>query len=155
MLGKIKKALGIEGVKLELITANSEFDRESLAVEGILKFTTKSDSKVKSFRIKLLEIYSRGRGKKKLTDEYVMGSFEYTTSFPIKKDEIVEIPFTLDYIRALSEMDKMQESNFLTGSIIKFAKKLKGVKSSFKLIAEADVVGTKLDPFDDQEVFFV
>jgi len=150
MLGKIKKALGIEGVKVQLTVES--VDKKQQLITGMVKFTTKTDSKVRSFNLSLTETYSRGRGKSKLTDEYILGEHRHSTSFSIAQDEIVEVPFSLDYGRMQSEMDKLQKGNFLTGVIIGFAKKLKGVSSTFKCKVEADIVGTKLDPFDTVEV---
>lgn len=151
MLGKIKKVLGIEGVRVELI-CEATFEQKTAMVDGLLKFTTKSDGKVKSFKIKLVELYSRGRKKNKLTDEYVLGIYESQKGFNIAREEIVEIPFTLKYQRMLSEMDRLQKGNFFTAGIIGLAKRIKGVKSTFKLIVEAEVAGTKLNPFDQREI---
>lgn len=153
MLGKIKRVLGIEGVRVDLL-CEEKFDSQSPQVEGVLKFTTKSDGKVKSYQIMLVEQYSRGRKRNKLTDEYILGQYHNTESFEIKKEEIIEIPFLLKYEKLLSEMDKIQEGNFLTAIIIGMAKKLKGVKSTYKIRVTADVSGTKLDPFIEKEILF-
>ena len=151
MLGKIKKVLGIEGVRVQLICDDS-FEEDKHVVDGLLRFTTKSDGKVKSFTIKLVEQYTRGRKKSKLTDEYTLGVYHSDEGFAIKKEEIIEVPFTLEYQRLLSEMDKLQKGSFFTAGIISLAKKIKGVKSTFKLIVEADVSGTKLNPFDSVSI---
>ena len=117
-----------------------------------VKFSTQSESKIKSFTLKITERYTRGRGKRKLTDEYDMGTYKHEKTFTISKEEVIEIPFDLKYDRMQSEMDRLEKSNFLTASIIGLAKKLKGVKSVFILTVEADVQGTKLDPFDKIEL---
>ena len=149
MLGKIKKALGIEGVKVTLVLDEKDSVQEH-SVSGMARFTTKSDSKVRSFKLSLTERFSRGRGDKRLTDEYVLGSYEHTTSFTIKKEEIIEIPFVLQYGRMQSEMDRLENRNFVFRGIVSLAKKLKRVRSTFELVIEANVVGTKLDPYDKQ-----
>ncbi len=153
MIGKIKRALGIEGVKVNLDVAEKQ-NRSNPTIEGSVKFTTQSDNKVRSFTIKFTEKYSRGRGKHKLIDEYVLGKYESTEGFTIKKEEIIEIPFTLKYKWLDSEMDRIQNGNFFTSGIIMLAKRLKGVKSTYTVTIEADVVGTKLDPFDKVDILF-
>lgn len=147
MLGKIKKVLGIEGVKVQLLLDEKDAI-QSHSVTGIAKFTTQSESKVRGFKLTLVERFSRGRGKKQITDDYILGRYEHTSSFTIARDEIIEIPFVLKYGRLHSEMDQLESKNFLIGGIVKLAKKLKGVSSNFELRIEADIVGTKLDPFD-------
>jgi len=153
MLGKIKRALGIEGVRVDLI-CDDHFHPELAMVDGVLKFTTKSDGKVRSFRINLIESYTRGRKGNKLTDEYILGEYSHNKSFEIKKEEIIEIPFSMKYDRMLSEMDRLQKGNIFTGMIIGLAKKIKGVKSSFKITVTADIVGTKLDPYTEKVISF-
>lgn len=147
MLGKLKKVLGIEGVKLELVL-DTPVDKKNQKISGELKFTTKTKGKVNSINIKLVEKYSRGRGKSKLVDEYTVAVLEMNDSFEITPEEIIEIPFSMDYEIALSEMDRIQKGSLLGRPIISLAKFIKRVKSEFSVIAEANVQGTTLNPFD-------
>ena len=147
MLGKIKKVLGIEGVKVELIL-DIPVDKKNQKISGELKFTTKTKGKVNGITIKLIEKYSRGRGKSKLVDEYTVAMLEMNDSFEITPEEIIEIPFSMDYEIALSEMDKMQKESFMRRPVIFIAKFIKQVKSEYSVVAEADVQGTTLNPFD-------
>lgn len=147
MLGKLKKVLGIEGVKVELII-DTPVDKKNRKISGELKFTTKTKGKVNGITIKLIEKYSRGRGKSKLVDEYTVAILEMNDSFEITPEEIIEIPFAMDYQIALSEMDKMQRESILRRPIISLAKFIKQVKSDYSVVAEADVQGTTLNPFD-------
>ncbi len=151
MLGKLKKVLGIEGVKVELII-NKPVDKKSQKIVGELKFTTKTTGKINKINIKLIEKYSRGRGKTKLIDEYTVAMLEMNDSFEITSEEIIEIPFSLDYEIALSEMDKMQKDNIFSRPFISLAKLVKSVKSEYTVIVEADVQGTTLNPFDKATV---
>ena len=69
MFGKVKKILGIEGVKLELIIPE-KVNKESGIVTGVMKFTSLSDNnKIESIHIKMVEKYTRGRGNSKLINE--------------------------------------------------------------------------------------
>jgi len=151
MLGKLKRVLGIEGVKVQM-DIKIPIDKKEQIISGNLKFTTKSESVVKSITVKLVEKYSRGRGKNKLVDEYTIAQLVIDDSFVISPEEIVEVPFAIKYEIALSEMDKMQRDNIVSRPIIALAKFIKKVKSTYTLIAEADVDGTTLNPFDKDVV---
>lgn len=151
MLGKLKRVLGIEGVKVEMYI-KLPIDQESKVVNGNLKFTTKSESVVKGITVKIIEKYSRGRGKEKLVDEYTIAQLEIEDSFVISPEEIVEVPFTIEYEKALSEIDKIARDNTLSRPFIGLAKWIRKVKSSYTILAEADVDGTTLDPFAKQDV---
>lgn len=147
MLGKLKKVLGIEGVKVELIL-ETPVDTKNQKISGELKFTTKTKGKINKITIKLIEKYSRGRGKSKLVDEYTVAQLEMDDSFEITPEEIIEVPFSMEYQIALSEMDKMQKESILRRPIISLAKFIKQVKSEYSVVVEADVQGTTLNPFD-------
>jgi hypothetical protein len=155
MFGKVKKILGIEGVKLELIIPE-KVNKETGIVTGIMKFTSLSDdNKIESIHLKMVEKYTRGRGNSKLINEYVMGELVMRENIGISKNDIVEIPFQLDFTYAKSEMDKLQDNNFITSGLVKLAKKLRGVHSEFSLRAEASIKGTTLNPFDIKPVQLV
>ena len=146
MLGKLKRVLGIEGVKVAMYI-KLPIDKKEKVITGNLKFTTKSESVVKGITIKIVEKYSRGRGKDRLVDEYTIAQLELTDSFVISPEEIVEVPFSIMYEIALSEMDKMAHDSIIKRPFISFAKFIRKVKSEFSLVAEADVDGTTLNPF--------
>jgi len=151
MLGKLKRALGIEGVKVEAVLDEVKF-KESSQLSGVLKFTTKTENTVESITISIVEKYSRGRGKAKLVDEYTIAKDYLTDEFTITPEEIVEIPFTIDYEIIQSEMDKLQSSNVFARPLVSLAKTIKKVKSEFYFLAEADVKGTTLNPFVKVEI---
>ena len=151
MLGKLKRVLGIEGVKLEMYV-KLPIDKKEKEITGNLKFTTKTESVVKGITVRIIEKYSRGRGKDRLVDEYTIAQLELSDSFVISPEEIVEVPFSIMYEIALSEMDKMAQDNIVKRPFISFAKFLRKVKSEFSLIAEAQVDGTTLHPFAKEVV---
>lgn len=88
MIGKLKRVLGIEGVKVEMYV-KLPIDKEAKEITGNLKFTTKSESVVKGISVKIIEKYSRGRGTDKLVDEYTIAHLELSDSFVISPEEIV------------------------------------------------------------------
>ena len=49
-------------------------------------------------------------------------------------------------------MDKMQRDSFFSKPFVGLAKFVKGVKSDYTVVAEADVEGTTLNPFDKAPV---
>jgi len=151
MFGKVKKILGIEGVKIELL-APSEVSASQKSIKGKIILQSLSDQTVKSIELKLIEKYSRGRKDAKLIDEYVIGNSIIKERIEIKKDQKIEIEFDVPFVRGLSEMDRIERSNFFAKGLVKLAKLAKKVKSEFRIEAEATVVGTKLQPVAKQEV---
>ncbi len=151
MLDKVKKWLGIEGVKLELILP--EVVQESNGViRGQIRLFSMTQQKVSGIRVKMIERYSRGRKQDKLTDEYVLGTIEFRQELTIPKEEYLDIEFTLPFEVKKSEMDAIGDSNPIIGGLVKLAKSFEGVQSTYFVQAEANVVGTGLNPFDKQVI---
>ena len=151
MFGKVKKILGIEGVKMEL-HVDTPFKLDKEKITGVIKLTTKTKSDISSISLRLIEKYSRGRNKSKLIDEYVLGELVMSEPIMITPDEIIEIPFELDFINLRSEIDKIADGNILMRGPLKIAKLIKNVKSLFRLEAQASVQGTRLQPFAEVEL---
>ena len=150
MIGRVKRWLGIEGVKLEL-DVPEEIVSDHM-VTGKLIFFSMHAQTVQSIRVRLVEKYKRGRGKNKLIDEYELGSIELDKDISVPADELVEVDFTLPFALAKSDMDTFGEKNVLFRGIAGVAKFAKGVHSTFRLVAEAKVKGTALNPFDSKEI---
>lgn len=147
MIGRVKKWLGIEGVKLEIVIA-PEQRRRNGKVEGRLRFQSLNAQTVTSIRIALVEKYTRGRGKEKLIDEYELGEINLKQTIEVPAEEIVEIPFTLPFKLIKSEMDEFGDRNFLYGGLARAARAIQSVRSDYRLEAEAKVKGVALNPFD-------
>lgn len=151
MIGRVKKWLGIEGVKLEIVVT-PEQRRRNGKIEGRLRFQSLNAQTVTSIRIALVEKYTRGRGKEKLIDEYELGEINIKQTIEVPAEEIVEIPFTLPFKLIKSEMDEFGDRNFLYGGLARAARALQAVRSDFRLEAEAKVKGVALNPFDKKFV---
>jgi SpoOM protein len=151
MFGQIKRILGIEGVKID-VEVHQPVKLHSGILNGKVRLITIMDSEVSNINIRLIEKYHRGRKKDKLIDEYTVGTMDLNEGFSLKKDEIIEIPFELPFKYYQSEMDKMQDKNFLAAGIVKMAKFIKGVKSEYRIEAEATVKGTKLNPVSKKDI---
>ena len=151
MFGKVKQWLGIEGVKVELHVPD-KVEANDNTVDGTIRFYSMHEQTVKSVRVRLIEKYKRGRRVNKLVDEYTLGEIELLQEIEVPAHEYVEVDFSLPFNRALSEMDAIESKNFLFKGAIKTAKLIRGVKSEFRIEAEADVRGTALNPFDSRDL---
>lgn len=147
MFGKVKKWLGIEGVKVELLLPEMAFEQVG-AVSGKLIFHSKNQQVVRMVRLNMVEKYSRGRGQDKLVDEYLLGEITLNQRIEVPADEPISVDFTIPFQLNRSKVDEFGNRNFLTGGLVSLAKKLQGVNSEYRIEAEADVEGTALNPFD-------
>lgn len=151
MFGKVKKWLGIEGVKLELVLPEEVSARDG-QIAGKLRFMSMNAQTVTYIKVVIIEKYSRGRGSEKLIDEYELGNIELYEPFDVPAEEMVEIDFTLPYKIVKSDIEEWGDRNPLFGGLAKLAKNVNAVHSSFRIEAEAKVKGTALNPFDKKEI---
>ncbi len=154
MFGKVKRWLGIEGVKVTMVLPEAVRASSGL-VEGHLKFETMHPQVITHIRVILMEKYVRGRWKNKLADLYKIGEIELDEIIEVPADTPILIDFKLPFTVAKSEMDEWGEKNYVFKKIVNTAKALKNVRSEFFVQAEAEVKGTKLSPFDKQELKMV
>lgn len=152
MFGKVKKWLGIEGVKVELLLPEVVNLREGRVV-GQLRLQSMNAQTVTNVRVVLFEKYSRGRGSEKLIDEYKLGQIELFDTFEVPAGEPVEVDFELPFKRTQSEMDEFGNRNILFKGIANIAKYSNAVKSSYRVEATAKVKGTALNPFDSKPIY--
>ncbi len=153
MFGKVKRWLGIEGVKLEILLPE-ETPLSGQMVRGKLRFTTMHTQTIKEIQVKLVEKYTRGRGNDKLIDEYTLGEITLNRKIEIPEGEFTEIDFELPFTMVLSDMEESGRRNPLQGGFVWAAKKIFGVQSEFRVEAEAKVEGTALHPFDRKNIVF-
>ena len=151
MFGKVKKWLGIEGVKVE-IHAPEEVREKTSVIEGQLRFMSMNTQTVTYIKMTLVEKYFRGRGTEKLIDEYKISSIEMEEEFEVPADEILEVDFALPFELIKSDMDQFGDRNFLFKGIAKGAKYLQAAKSEYRIEVEAKVKGVALDPIDQKKI---
>lgn len=151
MIGKMKKWLGIEGVKLELIIPEV-VSAKTGEVQGQIRFQSMNPQEVTGIRIIFIERYSRGRGTDKLTDEYELGRTEINKHIEIPSDTILELDFTLPFKIVPSDFEEMGRRNPVASSFVRVAKYISQVKSEYRVEAEAIVKGTALNPFDRKAI---
>ncbi len=153
MLGKLKNILGIEGVKAKLLLPVVVL-KQSKVIKGKIQLESLSEQKVNGISLKLIEKYARGRKENRLIDEYTLGEHYISGPIIIKKDEQQLVDFEFEFSLLKSEMDEMGDSNLVSRGLVKLAKYLKKVDSSFRVEAAVEVAGTKLNPTVVQGVEF-
>lgn len=148
MLGKVKKWLGIEGVKLEILVEEA-FSPDNFHLSGIIRLRSKETQSVNGIKIVLIERYSRGREEDQLIDEYQLGELVLKQKIEVPAGgEAVDVPFLLPFERIDAPVDEFAKKNVLFGGLAWAAKKLRKVTSEYRLEAEANVKGVGLNPFD-------
>lgn len=145
MFGKVKKILGIEGAKIELVIPEtfSKLDRKIL---GKINIKTINPTRIESIQVRLLETYSRGRGKSRRTDVYVLGTLDLEQQIDIASNEIAEVSFELDFNLNHTAIDSFSDKNIFTSVLGRIAKYSKAVESIYELEAVAQEAGTLLHP---------
>ena len=151
MLGRVKKWLGIEGVKLELVLPE-EIDLSEGLIHGQIRFYSLNPQTVTAVRVIMIERFTRGRRSDKMTDEFELGKISMEKDIIVPAEEVVEIDFTLPFRLVQSEMDEMESRNPILGGLVKTAKWIRGVSSEYSLLAEARVKGVALNPFDKRVI---
>ncbi len=154
MIGKVKKWLGIEGVKLELDIPDT-LQRDGIMLYGKIRFSSLHAQTISSFKVVMIEKYARGRSEERLTDEYELGEITVEKIIEVPAEGTVEVPFQLPYRVTNSEMDEMQNRNIFSGALVKALKYYENVNSEFRVEAEAKVGGVALNPFDKKIIELV
>ena len=144
MFGKVKKWLGIEGVKLQLLIPEEvEAIDGKGTVSGSIRFLSKNSQRVTHLRVVMIEKYTRGRKTEQRTDEYELGEIELNDPIEVPAEEPIEINFTLPFEITRSEMDVMADQNLILGGLVKTAKWWQNVTSEYRILAEARVEGKR------------
>ncbi len=151
MFGKVKRWLGIEGVKVEMLLPEHVIGKSG-SIVGQLKFESMHEQTVKKIKIVLTEKFIRGRWKQRLTDIYKIGEIDLIKDIVIPAHEPLVIDFELPFTLIKSDMDELSDKNYVLRKIVNTAKAIKNVKSEFYIEAEAEVEGTALSPFDKQQI---
>lgn len=154
MFGKVKKWLGIEGVKIELELPEMAFEQIG-AIIGQLRFHSLNEQTVTAIRVTFLERYTRGRGKDKRVDEYLLGEIHLDQRIPVPAEDPIAISFTLPFELAKAPIDEFATKNFLAKRIAKVGRVLRNARSEYRVEAEATVEGTALNPFDRKTIRMV
>ncbi|MEL7220265.1 MAG: sporulation protein [Bacteroidota bacterium] len=147
MIGKVKKWLGIEGVKLTLQLPEGQALANGV-IQGKIQFQSMNAQTVTAIRVVLIERYGRGRGDERLVDEYELGAIELKESFTVEPEQIIEREFRLPFQELSSDVDKWGNRNLVNKQLAKAARWLRNADSQYRIEAEAKVKGVALNPFD-------
>jgi len=151
---KIKQGLGI-GTASVALQVPGQVAKDSSEIPGKVILTGKSDQKVKSIKVRLIEVYTTGRGEDKKTKEYELGQVELGQPFDLKKDERKEIEFKLPFKLALSGSQSLAEQKGALGALGKMAVFAGNEKSEYQVKAVADLEGVALDPSESTPIRLV
>jgi len=146
MFSRLKHFLGIESVKIKLLIPENQ--PTPGVIIGKVAFHSMSTQKVTSLTITLLEQYTKGRKKKKEKQTFELGTITLERPFDVPAGKTIKIAFKLHYTKVHSEMDQLADSNVIMKGVSKAAKMVGNIRSEYELIAEADVKGAGLNPFD-------
>lgn len=151
MLKKVKKWLGIEGVRITVDVPEDIFLHEK-KVSGTLILESKQESTISQIRMRLIEKYSRGRKHNKLIDEYLLGTAVIDDPVHLLANQPGKVTFDLYFQPLKSEIDNLESKNFLLKGVVKTAKFLRRVNSQYRLEIEADVRGMAISPLVKKEL---
>jgi hypothetical protein len=70
----------------------------------------------------------------------------------VRPEEPIIVNFDLKYELLKSPIDEMMDEGLLRSGLAFLAKTVKGVKSTYRLEAEASVKGTKFNPIDKKDI---
>jgi hypothetical protein len=147
----IKNKLGIGGVSISL-QVPSQLSKEATHVDGTITLTTKSEQEVKMLTVRMIEIYTTGSGDEKKTKEFELGKVQILGEFVMIPGDLKEISFQLSYAALHSNNDQLKAQGGMLGALGKVAAFASNEKSSYYIIAEADVKAAALDPTDRKEI---
>jgi len=148
LFSKLKKGLGIGTAKVELVDVPTQINRNTQEVSGKVTITAKSDQKVLSVRVAVVEISNEefnGQQREMKKDL----AFAKLDGFDLKTDETRTLPFTI----ALVAGDKVSVNIFGGTLEISGGPSLSSSNSIFspvkyQIVAVADCEGVAIDPTD-------
>jgi hypothetical protein len=151
MFGKIKQALGIGTVKVEL-SIPAQVRKADGSLQGTVKLTAKSDQEVTKLHIKLIESYTTGRGEDKKTREFDLGEIVMPQQLLMTSGDVKDIEFKLGFTLLKSNNDVLKEHGGALGTLGKLGALANAEKSEYFVTVVADVKGTALDPSDRKQI---
>jgi hypothetical protein len=150
----LKNKLGIGGVKVE-VRAPGQVAKADGKISGTVVLTTKSDQEVVGIKVKVLEVFSTGRGNEKEVKNFTLGQVSLPGNFTIKTGESKEVPFSVSFVTINSNADDLKEKGGALGAIGKLGAFANAEKSEYYVEAEADVKAAALDPSGKQQIKMV
>jgi sporulation-control protein spo0M len=155
MFNKIKQTLGFVGIEVQL-DVPGDIPKDITVVEGKVRVIAKADQTITSVSLKMVEHWERGQsGKDHETREFDLGQVNIPGTFNIKNGETREFPFKLAFERRLSMTQKISEKKGVMGALGKAAAFADNERSTYRIVAIADVKGAALDPNAIRNIRFI
>jgi hypothetical protein len=143
---KVKNFFGIATVVVT-IDCPDTFSAEQSTIDGTITVTGKSEQEVTVVQIELREHWRTGSGEDKTEKHFDLGKLVVCDQpFTINENEERKFPFSLPFSLLRSKNDQMVEQGGVMGALGKVGAFLDQEKSTFKLIAMADVKAATFDP---------
>ena len=136
-LKKIKQGLGIGTAKIELMDVETYFPKDTREITGTVILTAKSEQKVKSVKVSLMEKTTSTVGNETREQKMQIESVVVAEAFDLKADEVRKLPFTMP----VDLGGKLSIAIF--GGTLEISA---GPKPVYEVVAIADLEGVALDP---------
>lgn len=150
IISKIKQFFGMGTVSIK-IQAPGTFKVEDGEIKGSVTIVAKSDQVLEHVEIELKEKWESGRGDDKTEKEYQIGTMKLP-GFEMKSGETKTLDFVLPFTYSRSSNEDLAGKGGVLGGLGKMAQFATNEKSSFTVIATADVKGATFDPNDIFEI---
>ena len=138
--------LGVGGVKVEIV-APDEVKKENGRIDGMLKFTTKTDQTVEGVKVEFLERFEYGAGAQRRVDRIKRGMVEMA-GFDIKANESKDVPFSVPFNFPVNMAESSAKSLEDKGGVLGALGKIGGMGENckqgnrhFELAANANIKG--------------
>jgi hypothetical protein len=154
MFGKLKQAFGIGTINVNL-EIPAAIEKSTHEVIGTLHLAAQSDQQVQNISIRLLEMYSTGRGAEKKTREYELGQIKLSEAFEMHSGEVKDIAFTLPYKLIKSNNDDLKGYGGAIGALGKLSSMVDAEKSEYQVRAVVAVKGAAFSPLDHKHIKLV
>ncbi len=136
---KIKQGLGIGTARVELMDVETYFPKDAKEITGTVILTAKSEQKVKSVKVSLMEKTTSTVGNETREQRREIQSVVAAEAFDLKADESRKLPFTMPV-----DLGGKLSLNLFGGTLEISASS--GSKPVYEVVATADLEGVALDP---------
>lgn len=159
---KIKGALNIGGVSVQILQVENPFPEQDPAMQGKFLLSTKTDATVLSTRVEFYAEETKTEGEEETTEKTVFGSMDTTNyvyddqyPFDLKAGESKEISFFIVNVDVAGYVGRLAQKGGVLGAVGKMAQlagKLTQGEVKYFVEVTADVKGTPFDPTDKIEI---
>ena len=143
---KVKNFFGIATVVVT-IDCPDTFSADQPTIDGTITITGKSEQEITLVKIGMFEHWRTGSSEDKTEKHFELGGVDLCTdAFTIQEGEERKFPFSVAFTLLHSKNDDMVAQGGVMGTLGKVGSFLDQEKSTFKLVAMADVKAATFDP---------